>query len=422
MAFHVNSNTTASISRHYSNDAIQQTKKSIQRLSTGNKIVNPGDDAAGLAIAGKLAGKANNFSKLKENFQNSISFLQIQNSIIENAGKMISRAGELKHLFHDATKNNFDKENYDKEFKEIQLQLRELQQQKFNGVSLFAGGNIGSLASAADHSSVLKVEHLYKSKAIDIHRTGIFDSLFIEKEPATQSVPFPNITGDGNESVVNVPLTSAAGEITWNINSGFNGDRFTIIHGSDTLLDDVYGKPLFGTPPNIIFGDGFTGSASSNNHRFFKDLATGAPIPFPLTKNNPSDQLTFYVNKGGQPAGTTVWETDISISYKSTQMSLTDGNLYSLGDFEFSEFSGFVDVISNAVAQNGSTQSRIKYESEHTNTAQINLSTAHGRIDDADYARESLRLAKFNILSQTSAKMMGQANQLTNLAIKIMGQ
>ena len=87
MAFHVNSNTTASISRHYSNDAIQQTKKSIQRLSTGHKIVNSGDDAAGLAVAGKLAGKANNFTKLKENFQNSISFLQIQNSIIESAGK-----------------------------------------------------------------------------------------------------------------------------------------------------------------------------------------------------------------------------------------------------------------------------------------------------------------------------------------------
>jgi flagellin-like hook-associated protein FlgL len=422
MAFHINSNSATSISRQYSNKAIQGTKKSIQRISSGQKIVSPSDDAAGLAIAGKLAGKTKNLFKLKENFQNSLSFLQIQNSIIENAGKMITRASELKHQFHDVTKNSSDKANYDEEFREIQLQLRELQQQKFNGVSLFASGNVKSLASSSNHASILKVDHLDHSKSLDIHRTGIFDSLFIEKQPNEQEVPFPNINGDGNETKLTVPLTSRNGSVTWNIQSGFAGDRFTIQQGTDILLDDVYGKLFFGPNPNIVFGDGFTGNASTNDHIFNKDPATGAPIPFPLTNNNPSDQLTFYVNKGGQPAGVTEWETDIKITYSSTQMSLTDGNIYSLGDFEFSEFSGFSDVISNAIAQNGSTQSRINYEYEHINTSQIHLSSAHSKINDADFAKESLRLAKFNILSQSSAKMIGQANQLTKLAIKIMGQ
>jgi len=422
MAFHINSNSATSISRQYSNKAIQGTKKSIQRISSGQKIVSPSDDAAGLAIAGKLAGKTKNLFKLKENFQNSLSFLQIQNSIIENAGKMITRASELKHQFHDVTKNSSDKANYDEEFREIQLQLRELQQQKFNGVSLFASGNVKSLAPSSNHASILKVDHLDHSKSLDIHRTGIFDSLFIEKQPNEQEVPFPNINGDGNETKLTVPLTSRNGSVTWNIQSGFAGDRFTIQQGTDILLDDVYGKLFFGPNPNIVFGDGFTGNASTNDHIFNKDPATGAPIPFPLTNNNPSDQLTFYVNKGGQPAGVTEWETDIKITYSSTQMSLTDGNIYSLGDFEFSEFSGFSDVISNAIAQNGSTQSRINYEYEHINTSQIHLSSAHSKINDADFAKESLRLAKFNILSQSSAKMIGQANQLTKLAIKIMGQ
>ena len=422
MAFHINSNSATSISRQYSNKAIQGTKKSIQRISSGQKIVSPSDDAAGLAIAGKLAGKTKNLFKLKENFQNSLSFLQIQNSIIENAGKMITRASELKHQFHDVTKNSSDKANYDEEFREIQLQLRELQQQKFNGVSLFASGNVKSLASSSNHASILKVDHLDHSKSLDIHRTGIFDSLFIEKQPNEQEVPFPNINGDGNETKLTVPLTSRNGSVTWNIQSGFAGDRFTIQQGTDILLDDVYGKLFFGPNPNIVFGDGFTGNASTNDHIFNKDPATGAPIPFPLTNNNPSDQLTFYVNKGGQPAGVTEWETDIKITYSSTQMSLTDGNIYSLGVFEFSEFSGFSDVISNAIAQNGSTQSRINYEYEHINTSQIHLSSAHSKINDADFAKESLRLAKFNILSQSSAKMIGQANQLTKLAIKIMGQ
>jgi flagellin-like hook-associated protein FlgL len=419
MAFHINSNTSSAISRQHANSAIQGTQKSIERLSTGKKIVSPSDNAAGLAISGKLNGKINNFIKFKGNLQNSLSFLQIQGSIIEEAGKMINRASELKHHFHDIIKNQSDKANYDEEFKEIQLQLRELQQQKFNGISLFANGNIGSLASASNHNSILEVEHLDRTKSMDIHRTGIFDSLFVEKAPAEQIVPFPNINGDGSETKVTVPLTSENGEITWNIQSGFAGDRFTISQGTDTLLDEVYGKPLIGNP-NITFGDGYVGNASTNDHRFNKDPATGGPISFPIT-NNPTDELTFYVNKGGQTAVATNWETDINITYKSTQMSLTDGRIYSLNDFEFSEFSGFIDVISNALAQNGASQARINYETDSVESSQINLASAHGRIEDADVAKESLRLAKYNILSQTSANMIGKSNQLTNLAIKIMG-
>ena len=376
MAFHINSNTSTAISRQHANSAIQGTQKSIERLSTGKKIVSPSDNAAGLAISGKLNGKINNFIKFKGNLQNSLSFLQIQGSIIEEAGKMINRASELKHHFHDIIKNQSDKANYDEEFKEIQLQLRELQQQKFNGISLFANGNIGSLASASNHNSILEVEHLDRTKSMDIHRTGIFDS-------------------------------------------GFAGDRFTISQGTDTLLDEVYGKPLIGNP-NITFGDGYVGNASTNDHRFNKDPATGGPISFPIT-NNPTDELTFYVNKGGQTAVATNWETDINITYKSTQMSLTDGRIYSLNDFEFSEFSGFIDVISNALAQNGASQARINYETDSVESSQINLASAHGRIEDADVAKESLRLAKYNILSQTSANMIGKSNQLTNLAIEIMG-
>jgi flagellin len=102
-------------------------------------------------------------------------------------------------------------------------------------------------------------------------------------------------------------------------------------------------------------------------------------------------------------------------------MSLTDGRIYSLNDFEFSEFSGFIDVISNALAQNGASQARINYETDSVESSQINLASAHGRIEDADVAKESLRLAKYNILSQTSANMIGKSNQLTNLAIEIMG-
>lgn len=421
MPFNVNSNTSATISRHNASSALLNTKKSIERLSTGKKIISSADDAASLVISDKLSGKINNLSKHKENLQNSISFLQIQSGAIRTAGEMISRASELKHKFHDSIKNSHDKANYDEEFKEIQLQLRELQQQKFNGISLFANGNINSLASSSQHSSILNVEHLGQGKKIEIHRTGIFDSLFIEKEPKEKVIPLQEVAGNGNETKISVPLTAISGNIEWNILSGFNGDRFTIEHGTDTLLDEIYGRPLFGPSPTINFGDGFNGNATSMDHRFSQDLATGAPITFPLTPNNNATELVFYVNKGNQAASGTAWTADIKVSFQKTQMSLTDGNLYSLNDFEFSEFNGFINVISDALAQNGATQARIRYDSESLSFSHLNLNSAQGRISDADYAKESLNLAKNKILTQTSASMIGKSNQLTKLAITIMG-
>ena len=50
-----------------------------------------------------------------------------------------------------------------------------------------------------------------------------------------------------------------------------------------------------------------------------------------------------------------------------------------------------------------------------------NLESAHGRIMDADIALESTRFARHNVLVQASAAMTAQANQLTNIALQILG-
>ena len=50
-----------------------------------------------------------------------------------------------------------------------------------------------------------------------------------------------------------------------------------------------------------------------------------------------------------------------------------------------------------------------------------NLEAAHGRIMDADIALESTRFARQNVLVQSSAAMVAQANQLTQVALTVIG-
>lgn len=428
MSFQINTNHSASLASMHANHALKESASSLQKLSTGKKINGSADDAAGLAISSKLQNRLATSEKCGLNLQNTLSFLQVQKGVMAKAAEFISRAAELKHHFHSISSNQSDKENYDKEFREIQLQLREMQVQKFNGVSVFASGNVNSLASASNHSSVLRVEDSYDDQYIEIHRTGIFDSLFVERAPPSEIESF-NIDGNGLEYKKSIQLKGDSGTIKWAVDSLIRPDRFTISQGNQILFEEILGLPSIKIPMlgididnKVFFGDGVSGEGTQQS----KNIEIG----FAVDQANPSNQLDFIANRSNQvvsdsdstPYADAKWEAELEIIYDQTQMSLTDGKLYSLGDFEFSEFSSFIEVMSNALAQNGASQSRINSELEQLQQNQSNLEAADSRIADTDFAVEATRMAKVNILSQASAKMIGEANQLTNIALTIMGQ
>ena len=84
----------------------------------------------------------------------------------------------------------------------------------------------------------------------------------------------------------------------------------------------------------------------------------------------------------------------------------------------------FVDVIERVAdvrAENAAEQNRLSVTSALLMQNQTNLEAAHGRIMDADVALESTRFARQNVLVQSSAAMVAQANQLTSIALTVLG-
>ena len=72
------------------------------------------------------------------NQQNALSFLQVQDGVLEAIGEIVDRMAELRTMAADVSKNAADVENYSKEFLELQDQLNQMKREKFNGVELFA--------------------------------------------------------------------------------------------------------------------------------------------------------------------------------------------------------------------------------------------------------------------------------------------
>jgi len=139
MSLNISTNTAALRAGTYlaSNNALLQ--KSFDRLASGKKLTSPVDDPGGLAVSMKLGASINRIQGAQNNVQNAISFLEVQDGMLDTVGQIIDRMSELKGLASsDPMKSDADISSYNNEFKDLQAQLHSIATQKFNGVSLFA--------------------------------------------------------------------------------------------------------------------------------------------------------------------------------------------------------------------------------------------------------------------------------------------
>ena len=145
----INTNPAAvSASYHMSrNNAALQ--KSLTRLSSGSRINKPSDDAGGLAVSMKLNASIARLKGVNNNIQNAISFLEVQDGVLQGAADILTRMGELKALSQDVLKNSSDVANYNSEFQSLQVQLFQLAGENFNGISLFAATTTATGSTSA---------------------------------------------------------------------------------------------------------------------------------------------------------------------------------------------------------------------------------------------------------------------------------
>src|SRR5690348_7662420 len=146
MSVVINTNYAATVASNNLASSNAMLQKSLNRLSSGSKIVSPSDDAGGLAVSMKLSAAAVRQGAVATNIGNAVSLLQTQDGALNVTGKILQRISELKVLYTDVTKSSSDKANYDKEFVALQAQLTANAGETFNGVALFGSNNTGDVA------------------------------------------------------------------------------------------------------------------------------------------------------------------------------------------------------------------------------------------------------------------------------------
>ena len=188
MALNISTNTAAASANFYLSRNNLALQKSLTRLASGSRVINPADDAGGLAVAMKLGSSISRLGGAEKNIQNAMSFLEVQDGILETVGQIVDRMSELKGLYHDVMKNASDRDSYNNEFKDLQVQLYEMSFEKFNNVSLFAqfteinGSTPGRFNAGSSLDNTLNVyisEDGESGTKISLHKAMLLSALTI---------------------------------------------------------------------------------------------------------------------------------------------------------------------------------------------------------------------------------------------------
>ncbi len=224
----VNTNASATEASFNLSRANEQLRKSLSRLSSGNRIAKPAEDAGGLAVAYKLDSQAKRTEAVLNNHQNALSYLQLQDGALQTVGEIVSRMAELRTMAADVTKNSSDIENYSKEFRELQSQLKQIRLEKFNGISLFAvqsssGTGLNSTSKAwTDDASNTTYNFDKYSRELFTHPSGASSdgSISLNVINLEFVLSIGTLSGTGSQSSVNLLGQSNTS------GSGVNNDGF----------------------------------------------------------------------------------------------------------------------------------------------------------------------------------------------------
>ena len=169
-------------------------KKSLEKLSSGFRIVRAGDDAAGLAISEGMRSRINSLNQAMKNIDDGIGLTNVGDGALTEVHSMLQR---LKTLALKSANGTYDQSNRETLNMEKDQILEEIDRigstTKFGGISLFSRADANTntqlwqppklddtiplqIGGSAQDGEVLDVERYYiGSKELQLDQTDFSD-------------------------------------------------------------------------------------------------------------------------------------------------------------------------------------------------------------------------------------------------------
>jgi flagellin len=145
----INTNVAASITANALTKNERAMSQAMERLSTGQRINNAGDDAAGLAISSRMTSQVNGLNMAVRNANDAISMVQTADGAAVEVSNMLQRMRELAVQAASETTSATDRDALDVEFEALTAEIERIADNtQWNGTTLL-DGTIGTNGAVA---------------------------------------------------------------------------------------------------------------------------------------------------------------------------------------------------------------------------------------------------------------------------------
>jgi len=472
----INTNIQSLNAQRNLSKTLMPLQTAMQRLSSGMRINSAKDDAAGLAIAVRMNSQMKGLTQAVRNANDAVSLVQTAEGAIDEMTNALQRIRELAVQSANASNTALDRGATDKEVQQLVAEVdRIATQTQFNNQTLL-DGTLGSKAFqvGANAGQTISVALAQGLKAGQIGQ--------IADSTATTATSVAIVGGDNiqiNDNKIIATVAGGAGQTTssaWSVAnainaSGVSGVTATAVTGTTT--SDAANKGIdFATP-----GDAY--KLDINNVTVFNYTATTAPATEGLTQQQLIDRINMYSSQTGVGAalnGTYIELTaadgrdigvDVTVTAGATAAFNADSTTHGFIELSSSDdikitgdasnklgfgagattitkdaqtlsnidvktvtganntmkrIDSALNVISNMRADLGAVLNRFQSTTANLSNVLENITAAHSRIMDADFAAETANITKAQILQQAGISVLAQANTLPQNVLTLLRQ
>lgn len=452
-------------------------QKSMEKISSGNRINRAADDAAGLAISEKMRGLIRGLDMAEKNIQDGISLIQTAES---GLGQIINpnlqRMRELAVQASNGTYTSEERQAMQREMNQIKQGIDDIANDtEFNTQKVlrppvemtppipgsgtadivFVIDNTGSMASIQQTvaNNINDFVKTVAGKGVSDFRVGVVeyrDNIIAESD-FSGSKWTNNLSALSSE--INRIATTNSGSIEYTMGAlskasdsydfrenkiGLQNKHIIFVTneiGDDNSLKD---STITNLKTKGIQVHGIHYSFHSN----LEELASktgGKSID--LDNANWGNELSTVIGDSiGGSAGTIIEEEEMATLFlqvgavegQTMKIELFDARTHKLGMDNiqldpYTEAQKAIIKIDEAIqlasshrSKFGAYQNALQHIEKNVSNYKINLTNAESQIRDADISKEILTLTNKQVLLQSSTAMLAQANQLTSSILQFL--
>jgi len=396
----INTNMASLLAQNSLSGAQNNLANSVQRLSSGLRINAAKDDAAGLAISQDMQSQINGVNQSIRNLTDATNLIQTADSSLGTIHDMLLRMKTLAVQGYNGSLSSQQRSNLVDELRQLNQEINNTSiRTKFNGNNLISSdiqgsGTLLAATSVAYSYTYGELAGVYTFASSGTILTLTSDNGQVDTATLASIADGSSGTYDFNDFGISVTITNSSGS------------------AKDTTAQSAY-----------FTGKSFTNTAQAAEEYDFQ----AGPNYSALVTFNTIDTLTKGTrsNSTMTAVGTTLTQGASGALYNA-QSNYLAGNTVAVDtwDTAFRNLSDYIDDAVNWISDKrsvfGAQINRISYVSENLRSYTTNLQSTRSQIIDTDFAAETARLTKGQIMQQAATAMLAQANQMPNVILSLL--